>query len=397
MAVAQSLDLLDPAFITDPYPALARLREESPVVWHEASGLWLVSSHEHVSVALRDRRFGRLWTDRAPFETFEPFNVLHRNQMMENEPPKHTTLRRLVSKAFARGHVERLRPRIAELAGALLDQVAADGAMDLIADYAEPLPVAVIAELLGVPESDRDLLRPWSQSIVRMYEYGRTPEVEAEAVQASVEFAAYMRELAAVRKADPKDDLVSHLASMEDGGDRLSEDEVVASAILLLNAGHEATVNGFGNGLVALFRNPDQLERLRKDPSLLELGIEEMFRYDTPSQLFERTAIEDVELGGQTIRAGEKVAVLLGAANRDPAVFDAPDTFDVGRTNNPHVTFGAGIHFCLGAPLARLEIQTSLPLLLERMPRLELADSPELRPTFVLRGYSRIPVTFETA
>jgi cytochrome P450 len=394
MALAQSIDFRDPSFIADPYPALAKLRSEAPVAWHEPSGVWLVSSHEHASLALRDRRFGRLWTDRAPEETFEPFNLLHRNQMMENEPPKHTRLRRLVAKAFARGHIERLRPRVEQLANELLDQVDGTGEMDLIADYAEPLPVAVIAELLGVPESDRDPLRPWSQAIVRMYEYGRTPEVEAEAVQASIEFAAYMRELAAERKADPRDDLVSHLASMEDGGERLSADEVVASAILLLNAGHEATVNGFGNGLVALFKHPDQLERLRNDPTLLDPGIEEMLRYDTPSQLFERTAIEDVELGDQKIRAGEKIAVLLGGANRDPAVFAAPDTFDVGRVNNPHLTFGAGIHFCLGAPLARLEISTSLPLLLRRMPKLALAGTPVLRETFVLRGYARIPVSF---
>jgi cytochrome P450 len=312
--------------------------------------------------------------------------------MMENEPPAHTRLRSLVAKAFARGHVERLRPRVQEMTDALLDQADVRAGFDLLADYAEPLPVAVIAELLGVPEEDRHLLRPWSAAIVAMYEYRRTPEAEDRAIRAAAEFAEYMRGLADARRASPREDLVSHLVAAEDGGQRLSGDELVASAILLLNAGHEASVNAFGNGVVALLAHPDQLARVRADEALVEPAIEEMLRYDSPLQLFERTAREDVAVGGVTVPAGRKIAALLGAANRDPAEFEAADTFDVGRRPNRHIAFGAGLHHCLGAPLARMELQISLPTLLRRCPRLELAGDPVRRQTFVLRGYATVPV-----
>ena len=387
-----SLDLTDAAFVADPYPTFARLRRENPVLWHEATGQHLAFSFALCNAVLRDRRFGRLWTDKAPTERFEPFNRLHRNQMMENEPPDHTRLRSLVAKAFARGHVERLRPRVQQLADGLLDKVAASGEFDLIEDFAEPLPVAVIAELLGVPEADRHLLRPWSQAIVKMYEYGRTAPVETDAVAASTEFSDYMRDLAARRRAEPRDDLVSHLVLAEERGQMLTEDELVASAILLLNAGHEASVNAFGNGVVTLLDHPEQLARLRADHGLVASALEEMIRFDSPLQLFERTAREDMQVGEVTIREGERVAALLGSANRDPNFFDDADTFDVGRTPNHHIGFGAGVHHCLGAPLARMELQISLPALLDRFPRLELAGAPVRRPTFVLRGYESVPV-----
>jgi hypothetical protein len=386
-----ALDLRSADFIADPYPTFAQLRHESPR-WHEQTGMWLVLNHEHANAVLRDRRLGRIWRDREPADYFEPFNLLHRNQMMENEPPNHTRLRALVAKAFARGHIERLRPRIEELVGALLDRVADRTEFDLLADYAEPLPVAVIAELLGVPEADRPLLRPWSNAIVKMYEYERTAQRQGQAVAAAREFADYMRGLARARRVEPGDDLISHLAQIEDGGERLSENELVASAILLLNAGHEASVNVFGNGMVALFRNPAELARVRTDPAVVETAVEEMIRYDAPLQLFERTATADIDLDGVLVSRGEKVAALLGAANRDPAVFVDPDRMDVTRDPNPHLGFGAGIHFCLGAPLARLELQISVPAVLARFPRLELAEVPQLRPTFVLRGYQSVRV-----
>ena len=390
-----ALDLTEPAFVSDPYPVFARLRKESPLLWHEPTGQWLTLTHAVTNAVLRDRRMGRLWHDKQPADRFEPFNRLHRNQMMENEPPDHTRLRSLVAKAFARGHIERLRPRVQQIADGLLDRVEAgsgfDG-FDLIADYAEPLPVLVIAELLGVPESDHHMLRPWSGAIVKMYEYGRGPEVEPAAIDASRDFDAYMRDLARTRRAEPRDDLVSHLAAAEDGGNRLSADEVVASAILLLNAGHEASVNAFGNGMVALLHHPDQLARLCDDESLGPAAIEEMIRYDAPLQLFERTAREEVELGGVRVPAGGKVAALLGAANRDPAAFEDPDRLDITRSPNPHIGFGAGVHHCLGAPLARMELQISLPTLLRRVPELRLAGDPVRRETFVLRGYESVPV-----
>jgi cytochrome P450 len=319
-----SLDLTSPDVVADPYLYFAEERAAHPVAWHQASGMWLAFDHASVSAVQRDRRLGRLWHDREPAAYLEPFNLLHRNQMMENEPPVHTRLRSLVAKSFGRGHVERLRPRVEQMTAALLDGVDPDG-FDLIADYAEPLPVAIVAELLGVPENDRHLLRPWSQAIVAMYEYGRTPDAEDRAVEASAAFADYMRDLADERRAHPRDDLVSHLAAEEDAGERLTGDELVASAILLLNAGHEASVNGFGNGIVALLAHPDQLDRLRVDRSLVEPAVEEMLRFDSPLQLFERTAQEDVVVGDAQVAAGTRIAALLGAANRDPAAFEDPD------------------------------------------------------------------------
>ena len=398
------LDLTDPAVVADPYPAFAAARERTPVGWHEGLGLVVALSHQGCDAVLRDRRLGRVFTPREPRADWDTFNWLHADSILDSEPPKHTRLRRLVAQAFGRGHVERLRPRVTELAGALLDEcadtLAATGGFDVLADYAEPLPVLVIAELLGWPEADRHLLRPWSQAIVKMYELDRTPAAEAAAQRAGTEFAAYVVELAAARRADPRDDLVSHLVQVRDGSDRLDEHELVATVVLLLNAGHEASVNGFGNGLVSLLDAPDQLDLVRcnaSDGELIALTVEEMLRHDSPLQLFERTATSDVEVATSSglvrLSAGQKVAALLGAANRDPAVFADPDRFVADRSPNPHLAFGSGIHFCLGAPLARLELQASLPLLLQRFPHLALAGPPVRRPTFVLRGYQTLPVT----
>ncbi len=388
------LDLADPAVVADPYPSFHAERARGPVSWHEASQTWLITDHATCSQALRDRRLGRIWHDRQPSEVFEPFNLLHRNQMMENEPPNHSRLRRKVSTAFARGHVERMRPRVIELGSRLLDEVdvPGGGSFDVLADFAEPLPVLVIAELLGAPASDIGLLRAWSQSIVRMYEPSIPTEVQDAALSASQDFADYLRALIDSRRADLGDDLLSDLLRAQDGDDGLTDDEVLASAILLLNAGHEASVNVFGNGLVALLEHPDQWQRVVDDDVPAPVVVEEMLRYDSALQLFERTATEEVELSDVTVPKGEKVAVLLGAANRDPAVFDEPDALDVGREPNPHLAFGAGVHFCLGAPLARVELAESLRLLASAYPRLELAAAPQRRPTFVLRGYAAVPV-----
>ena len=375
-----SLDLAAPEVIADPYPYFAEERAAHPVAWHEPTQRWLVFDHASVSAVQRDRRLGRLWQDKQPADYLEPFNLLHRNQMMENEPPAHTRLRRPVAAAFNRGHVERLRPRVRELAADLLDRVDPEG-FDVIGGYAEPLPVLVIAELLGVPSSYADDLRRWSQAIVRMYEVAPGADVVAAAVSAAGEFDGLVRDLAGDRRRTPATDLISDLAASE-----LTDDEVVASAILLLNAGHEASVNVFGNGLVAMLRRG-----LRPAPDPAPT-VEEMLRFDSALQLFERTATEDVEVGGITVRAGEKVAVLLGSANRDPAVFERPDEMLVDRDPNPHVAFGVGVHFCLGAPLARMELAESLPALFERFPGLALAGEPESRGTFVLRGFRRVQV-----
>jgi cytochrome P450 len=383
-----SLDLTDPDVVADPYPHFAREREAHAatggVAWHEPSGMYLTFTHASVGQVQRDRRLGRLWQDKEPREKLEPFNLLHRNQMMENEPPDHTRLRRPVARAFARGHVERLRPRVRELAESLLAEVDPAG-FDVIEQYAEPLPVLVIADLLGVPRSYAHDLRDWSQAIVRMYEVAPSQETVDAAVRAATDFAALARELAAERRRTPADDLITDLVGTE-----LTDDEVVAAVVLLLNAGHEASVNVFGNGVVAM------LERGLTPGADVPATVEEMLRFDSALQLFERTATEDVEFahGEQTVvvEKGQKVAALLGAANRDPAAFDAPDEFQVDRTPNNHLAFGVGVHFCLGAPLARMELAESVPVLFETFPDLALAGDPESRGTFVLRGFRSVPV-----
>lgn len=394
------LDLTAPEVVTDPYPYFAAARATAPVQWHEGLSMWLTFTHAAADAVLRARTLGRLWAPRRPSEPMPFFEMIHVHSLLESEPPTHTRLRRLVAGAFARGHVERLRPRIAELADRLADDVAdagADGSpVDLITHYAEPLPVQVIAELLGVPEPDWPLLRPWSNAIVKMYEYAVTPEQRAEAETASREFVEYLRELVAIRRRSPGPDLVSSLIAETDvEGGRLTEDELVTTCTLLLNAGHEATVNVVGNGMSALLRHPDQLAALRADPSLVPTAVEELIRYDSPLQLFERTAVSDTQIAGVVVAAGSKIAALLGAANRDPAVFAEPDRFDVTRVDNPHIGFGAGIHFCVGAPLARVELQSSLATLLRRFPSLVLAAEPERRPEFVIRGVKNLPVTVQ--
>ncbi|MGY1837072.1 cytochrome P450 [Blastococcus sp. SYSU DS0510] len=394
---ADALDLRAPSFVADPYPAFARARAQGPVQWHEGLGLWLALTHTESNAVLRDRRLGRIWRDREPAERFGSFNLIHRNAILEMEPPDHTRLRRLITSAFARGHVERLRPWVEELAGRLADDLVERSAgsepVDLLTGMAEQLPVAVIAELLGVPEGDRPLLRPWSNAIVKMYEYGRTAAVEVAAERAADEFVTYLRRLAAERRTAPGEDLLSHLVSVRDtDGDKLTEDELVTTCILLLNAGHEATVNVTGNGMLALLRHPDQLAALRADRTLLPAALEELMRFDPPLQLFERTATADVQIGGVTVAEGQKIAALLGAANHDPAVFAQPETLDVRRTDNPHIAFGAGIHFCIGAPLARVELQATFGALLDRTSVLELGGEPVRRPEFVIRGLETLPV-----
>lgn len=393
--VADLLTFEDPAFVRDPYAALAAARDRAPIAWHSGLGTFVATSHDACSAVLRNRRLGRIFVPREPAEDWETFNWLHADSILDSEPPKHTRLRRLVAGAFGRGHVARLAPRIEELVVELLDdaraRVADGGSFDLIDVLAEPLPVLVIAELLGFPDSARDSLRPWSQAIVKMYEVNRTAEQEAEAQEACREFAALVADLATHRAANPGEDLLTDLvqARSDDGGDRdrLSTHELIATAVLLLNAGHEASVNGFGNGMHSLLTAPDRVADLAGlDPEPL---VEEMLRHDSPLHLFERTATADVEVGGVPIAAGEKIAALLGAANRDPAVFVDPDGFVPDRDPNSHLAFGLGIHFCLGAPLARLEMQTATRELFRAFPRLELVSARQ-RETFVLRGFHEV-------
>jgi cytochrome P450 len=400
-------DPTDPAFIEDPYPVFDALRASGEVHQHDGLGFPVAVSYQACSAVLRSPQLQRVWQDVTPVAEFNAFNLLHRNSMLENQPPQHTRLRKLVAGAFNRGHTERLRPTVQAVANRLVDDMVARirdaGTADLLTMLAVPLPIEVIGELLGIPVGDRPLLQPWSNAIVKMYEYGLPAPQRAEAERAASEFVEYLQTLISYRLQHPSDDLISDLISdvgtsarlreATDGNGRLTADELVGTAALLLMAGHEATVNVLGNGVLALLRNRAQWQRLRDDPSVAGLCVEELIRYDAPLQLFERTAVTDVEIGGFELRAGQKVAALLGAAARDPAMFRDADTLDIGRAPNPHLGFGAGIHYCLGAPLARAEVHAALLALTRRLPRLRLAGEPARRAEFVIRGLTALPVT----
>ncbi|MEU9188533.1 cytochrome P450 [Streptomyces sp. NPDC048484] len=391
----QAFDPWDQAFVADPYPAYTELRARGRVHHYEPTSQWLVPHHADVSALLRDRRLGRTYQHRFTHEDFgrtappaehEPFHVLNDHGMLDLEPPDHTRIRRLVSKAFTPRTVERLRPYVDRLASELVGELVAEGGGDLLTVVAEPLPVAVIAEMLGIPESERAQLRPWSADICGMYELSPSQETAAKAVRASVEFTEFLRELIAVRRKEPADDLISGLIAAHDEGDRLSEQEMISTCVLLLNAGHEATVNATVNGWWALFRNPGQLAALRADRGLVGTAVEELMRYDTPLQLFERWVLDEIEIDGTVIPRGSEVALLFGSANHDPAVFDRPGELDLSRAENPHISFSAGIHYCIGAPLARIELAASMGALLEQAPSLRLLAEPRRKPNFVIRG-----------
>ena len=396
-----AFDPWDPAFLADPYPAYAELRAKGRVQYFEPTDQWLIPHHADVSALLRDRRLGRTYQHRFSYEDFgrtapepahEPFHTLNDHGMLDLEPPDHTRIRRLVSKAFTPRTVERLKPYVTGLAGELVGRLVQEGGGDLLTDVAEPLPVAVIAEMLGIPESDRAPLRPWSADICGMYELNPPKDVAARAVRASVEFSEYLRELIAERRKEPGDDLVSGLIAAHDEGDRLTEQEMISTCVLLLNAGHEATVNATVNGWYALFRNPEQLAALRADHSLVPTAVEELMRYDTPLQLFERWVLDEIEVDGTTIPRGAEIAMLFGSANHDPEVFPHPERLDLTRADNPHISFSAGIHYCIGAPLARIELAASMTAVLEKAPTLALAAQPERKPNFVIRGLEGLRV-----
>ncbi|MFC9858082.1 MULTISPECIES: cytochrome P450 [unclassified Streptomyces] len=396
-----SFDPWSPAFVADPYPAYAALRATGRAHYFEPTRQWLIPHYSDVSGLLRDRRLGRTYLHRftheefgrpAPPDAHEPFHTLNGQGLLDLEAPDHTRIRRLVSKAFTPRTVEGLAPTVRRLAAELVDALVAEGGGDLLAAVAEPLPVAVIAEMLGVPESDRALLRPWSAAICGMYELNPSEETARAAVRASVDFSAYLRELIAERRGQPGDDLISALIAAHDEGERLSEQEMISTCVLLLNAGHEATVNTTVNGWRTLFAHPDRLAALRADHGLLPTAVEELMRYDTPLQMFERWVLDDIEIGGTVIPRGSEVALLFGSANRDPERFAEPDVLDLSRQDNPHVTFGAGIHYCLGAPLARIELTASFGELLRKAPTMRVTAEPEWNPGYVIRGLKELRV-----
>ncbi|MBI1258013.1 MAG: cytochrome P450 [Chloroflexi bacterium] len=392
-------DPLAPEFARDPYPIYDALRSTSPIFFSADLKMWFASAYDDVAALLRDRRLGRAF-DRAEANlppknpAYAPFSKLSEHSMFDKEPPDHTRLRSLVHKVFTPRRVENMRAQIETITSDLIDAVQPQGQMDLLEDFAVPLPVTVIAALLGVPDEDRHLLRPWSRDIVAMYELNHTPEAAERAIQAAIDFSDYLRQLARQRKRAPQDDLISALATVEEAGDVLSEDELISTCVLLLNAGHEATVNVIGNGMWALFQNPDQLRLLRDQPATTKTAVEEMMRYDTPLQLFRRWILEDIDYKGFAFKRGQEIALLFGAANRDPAQFEQPNRLDITRADNAHISFSLGIHYCLGAPLARLELQVAIAELMRRLPNMRLSETPEYRPGYVIRGLKSLQVEF---
>ncbi|MGE3875396.1 MAG: cytochrome P450 [Parvibaculaceae bacterium] len=392
-----SLDPRDPEFVNDPYTAYHELRATVPIFQWEHYGHWCFTRHADVAALLRDRRFGRqilhvmsreeLGWPETPGH-LEPFYDVERHSLLETEPPVHTRLRGLVNRAFLSRTVERLRPRVAALAHELIDGFAEARETDLLESFATPIPIVVIAELLGVPAELGPQLLQWSHDMVAMYQARRDEAVERRAVAAAIAFSDFMRSYVRTRRSSPADDLLSQLIAAEMQGNSLSEDELITTAILLLNAGHEATVHAIGNGVKALIQTG------RAGPGLGEGHVEELLRFDAPLHLFTRYALEDVDYDGIRLKKGETVGLLLGAANRDPARFAEPDLFDPERSPNPHVSFGAGIHFCVGAPLARLELNVALPILFGRLPGLRLAAAPRYRDSYHFHGLESLEVAW---
>jgi len=364
----------------DPYPVYARLRSISPVQRGPA-GEWMLLGYDEVAAALHDhRRFSSRVIDTEFFQErlrdsgMDPGDLIFTHFMLRQDPPDHTRLRGLVNKAFTPRAVERLRARVHQIVDELLDTASEHGGMDLIADFAYPLPVTVICELLGVPAADQQRV----QTLIREMLDAPDPAAGAEAAMrprmAALSLGGYIAEIAEARRSAPHDDLISGLVAAEAQGERLSEEEVVATSLLLLIAGHETTANLIGNGVLALLRHPGQLERLKQEPGIVRTAVEELLRFDSPVQSVGRAAVEDVELAGEVIRRGDLVVVCNGAANRDPARFADPDRLDLARHPNRHLAFGVGIHSCVGAPLARLEGQIAIPGLFARFPEIRLAS-----------------------
>ena len=395
---------LDRNFTTDPYPLYKRLREKDPVHRSRLANALLFTRYEDVATILRDG--GRFLTDGQKQPEYPKLRerairegVLEEGEsdtggsMLRMDPPDHTRLRSLVSRAFTPRTVEALRPRIEELVEEMLAGAEREGRMDVIGDIAYPLPVTVIAEMLGIPTADRDRFKHWSDEIIRTLGFSNYEDARRSR-KAGKELRAYLEPIIEQRRREPREDLLSGLAAAEDGGDRLSVDEMYDTVALLLVAGNETTTNLIGNGMLALMRNPGELERLRSDPSLIENAVEELLRYDSPVQITSRFAIEDTDVNGHPVEAYKELLVVLGAANRDPAHFADPDRLDLGRGDVRHLSFGHGLHYCLGAPLARIEGQAAIGAMVQRFPRIRLlTDAPEWGDNLILRGLRSLPVS----
>ncbi len=402
-AVAAGFAPADPAFIADPYPVFTALRELGPVVHYPPRDVQLLTRFADVHAALRDRRLGRAYRHRYTDAEFgRPTQVRawpsweesERWSLLNLEPPDHTRLRRLVAAVFTPRSVAALQPEIDELAAGTLAPLLAAGPFDLITGYAQPFSVAVICRLLGVPVADGSQLLAWSHAIVKMYELQITPVQQQAAEDAAAAFIAYVRGLISERRRAPQPDLVSQLTQVADQGDRLTDDEIIGTVIVLLNAGHEATVNTLGNGMRALLTHPEQWRWVTTGEVDAAGAVEEMIRWDGPLQMFERWVLEDgVEIAGHRFGVGDRVGMLFGSANRDPDRFAEPDRFDIGRGDSGHIGFGGGIHFCIGAPLARMEIAASIRMLRVSAPGLQLLAEPTYQPFFVIRGLTGLTIS----
>ncbi len=389
----------DPDVLQNPYPMYARLRAENPILFYEPWDKWILTKHADISALLRDRRVGRvlenvkLRTDPA----HAPFDDIQEGSLLELEPPDHTRIKTAVQDVFTPRHVRALEGKIADICNTLAEGLKnnPERRADLLTDFAEPIPVTVIAELLGVPEHERHHLVPWSKAIIGMFEPERTPAMEHTAVEAARDFAAYVRRLIKAKRAAPQDDLISRMVRLHDADrERLSESEIVANAILFLDAGHEAVVNVVGNGMVALLSRPDVWETLKAHPEHLETAVEEALRFDTPLQFFERVVREDMAYGSFLWPKGTRLCLYYASGNRDEAVFSEPGRFDVTRTPNAHLSFGLGLHYCIGAPLARLELKHALSALITHLPDLHLSADVRYQPKNVFRYPETVHVSF---
>ncbi|MCP8882473.1 cytochrome P450 [Devosia sp. XJ19-1] len=394
----------DPAFYQNPYSFYARQHATHPAFFWEEYGHWCFSDFKSVSALLRDKRFGRDILHvasreeiglPAPKPHVADFDLTEKHSLLNLEPPAHTRLRTLVNRAFVSRQVEQLRPRIRQLAHDMIDGFEGEEAVDLIKAFAAPIPAIVIAEMIGLPADMAKQLLNWSNRMVTMYMYNVTRETELDANQAAADFTAYLREIIAERRRAPREDLLSHMLTNARDGDVLDEDEVISTAILLLNAGHEATVHTTGNGVKSILESGLDPQSLFATPEQAEATVEECLRFDAPLHLFTRYALMDTEVEGITLRKGDVIGLMLGAANRDPVRFADAGTFDPFRTDGGNVSFGAGIHFCIGAPLARIELQEAMGVLFERLPKLRIAEPPRYGNVYHFHGLEKLMVSWK--